>query len=1174
LINEKILPTSDFDQTLIFNIYGRYVRVYPSPTVGDGYFALSQVVVNNAAGVNIAQGKTATAVSDYSGVRPASIAVDGTLTPRLWPTLWNNNNVGRATDYWQVDLGSLEMITAVRVITRPDMPIGAWPDRNKGLRVVVLQTPTEVSNPKGTCIAMPTPIYPPGVSPNAVEKAVIDPMILDGYNPTIALNIYRGLSSNPSSFVTYGLTDSQSADAIVRIRIANLNARRAAGNMNDNDLFSQVNDVKRIKTMAAISGFDVSSEVRQYMSANIKTTATVDPVSKAVTKIEDGGKEATMKAIMSVLKQDGVDPSAGFSQTTTANANVAIPAAPDTGTWAKSVLKNLPIQATTITIPTSGGQTTITSSMTPEQKAAATKANNPNALLLTPNMSQEERAAAIAAANASQNVSNGGTRPLSQAQMDAASQTTSGDRGFSSPTMSQAAGGQGQWYMRLTSVSVGDAAQRCTEYGGRLATLEQIQNAQTKGASVSDYGWYAGVTNTVAYPHSSGTKTTTPSRSTYYVNCYGPKSPQGTSDVAPWTDRAITYPGGASYTVNDWSQRIGGDGGVAKNADGALSNPGTPLKTQEVYYVGGTQSLNREQSMTLCKNLGGTLATDGHKNAAQAAGAKWCGAGWLSDSDPRQTATGCPNPSVNGATCIGIKPSTDSVTSNKATVPSSMSPVSFPLEVVPFSTAGTVISWSQTGMDTAESCRPGQTFRTCKINGVDTPTCVNNGDTSCAQGCPAGSTEAIKPDGTMGCDTGSRVQPNCAGGSTVTNCGTSDRPNYACLTSSQTCSSVQNNQGPDSARAIVIPDDADKPKFTAIANRWLKVTSKYCDQGRHSDGSCIKRDGYIDSHYFYSYTAQNDGTGDPEIVILPVGYTKDTEECSVNKVDGIANGFNPEQCRIACVWGGVPVLQTVFFGYYRGATYNQPATKTFQPGSDYYTYSKCRQDQIGIDPLCKIQTVQIYTCPMNPPTKNTETKKVSRDQFVYLYTSARYIRITCSPSIGSDGYMNISQVIVQDINRNNIARGKPVFVTSNWGGDNKQVIVDGTTTPRSFNSGGVWHNGSNNVQPGRVAGRDYCQIDLGSNQYVTIVRIIGRAGDCGGLGDICDRRMKGMVVSAYTQAEGPNQGYAGETQSAAATAARQQFEAQTQSIHAEMQAAAARGDSQAMYNAMERLTQL
>jgi hypothetical protein len=151
-INEQTLPTSAFDQTVIFNVLGQYVRVYPSATDGDGYFALSQVVVNDAAGNNIAKGMPATAVSTYAGVAAASVAVDGTLTPRKWPDVWDNNNAGRETDYWQVDLGSVQMVTSVRVITRADMTPAAWPDRNKGLRVRVLQTTTEVASPKGTCM--------------------------------------------------------------------------------------------------------------------------------------------------------------------------------------------------------------------------------------------------------------------------------------------------------------------------------------------------------------------------------------------------------------------------------------------------------------------------------------------------------------------------------------------------------------------------------------------------------------------------------------------------------------------------------------------------------------------------------------------------------------------------------------------------------------------------------------------------------------------------------------------------------------------------------------------------------------------------------------------------------------------------------------------------------------
>ncbi|NDH69321.1 MAG: hypothetical protein EBY22_15770, partial [Gammaproteobacteria bacterium] len=50
-------------QTIQTDISGRYVRIRPSLTIGDGYLHLSQVIVTDPAGNNISNGKAAFATS-------------------------------------------------------------------------------------------------------------------------------------------------------------------------------------------------------------------------------------------------------------------------------------------------------------------------------------------------------------------------------------------------------------------------------------------------------------------------------------------------------------------------------------------------------------------------------------------------------------------------------------------------------------------------------------------------------------------------------------------------------------------------------------------------------------------------------------------------------------------------------------------------------------------------------------------------------------------------------------------------------------------------------------------------------------------------------------------------------------------------------------------------------
>jgi hypothetical protein len=124
--------------------------------------------------------------------------------------------------------------------------------------------------------------------------------------------------------------------------------------------------------------------------------------------------------------------------------------------------------------------------------------------------------------------------------------------------------------------------------------------------------------------------------------------------------------------------------------------------------------------------------------------------------------------------------------------------------------------------------------------------------------------------------------------------------------------------------------------------------------------------------------------------------------------------------------------------------------------------------------------------------------------------------------------MNLSQVIVFNQDRVNVALNASVYVTSYYDGSTpKDHLTDGATTIRSWQDGKVWHNGSNRkVSATQELMHDYCQIDLGSEHYVVAVRLLGR-GDC------CNNRMRGLIVSGYTLTDGPNKPYAGTAETAA-----------------------------------------
>lgn len=142
-VSKELLSSTVSQTTTTANvgtIYGRYVRIKPPATSGDGFLNISQVVVLDPAGINVAKNRKAYVSSLFSGSSPASIVVDGTLSSRAWPNIWHSNTATRATEFWEVDLGITQPINSIVYYGRDTTSNGGTPDRNTGVIVQVFST--------------------------------------------------------------------------------------------------------------------------------------------------------------------------------------------------------------------------------------------------------------------------------------------------------------------------------------------------------------------------------------------------------------------------------------------------------------------------------------------------------------------------------------------------------------------------------------------------------------------------------------------------------------------------------------------------------------------------------------------------------------------------------------------------------------------------------------------------------------------------------------------------------------------------------------------------------------------------------------------------------------------------------------------------------------------------
>jgi hypothetical protein len=114
----------------------------------------------------------------------------------------------------------------------------------------------------------------------------------------------------------------------------------------------------------------------------------------------------------------------------------------------------------------------------------------------------------------------------------------------------------------------------------------------------------------------------------------------------------------------------------------------------------------------------------------------------------------------------------------------------------------------------------------------------------------------------------------------------------------------------------------------------------------------------------------------------------------------------------------------------------------------------------------------------------------------------RYIRIRPSVQNG-DGWLNISQVIVNDVTLSNIAAGKLVYATSNHPEtQNPTIVVDDSRAVRDFPN--LWQSGTNDRN------KEFLEIDLGDMNFISSIQILGR-GNCRNA-QYCIDRMMGVRI--------------------------------------------------------------
>lgn len=192
------------------------------------------------------------------------------------------------------------------------------------------------------------------------------------------------------------------------------------------------------------------------------------------------------------------------------------------------------------------------------------------------------------------------------------------------------------------------AATACANLGARLATTQELQLAQQKGADWCKAGWVSDGTSPI-FPTAisqlgcgvAGVNSYLPPSGLASANCFGVKPLQKAVDsIMPWSMRPIEV----------WSLY-------------SIAGP------QEVFAVDGNYIYTLTQAASVCQSYGARVATVAEITRAQQAGAEWCHCAWTADGGayyPMQTTRAgggcgsaginyCGYPALSSVNCYGVK---------------------------------------------------------------------------------------------------------------------------------------------------------------------------------------------------------------------------------------------------------------------------------------------------------------------------------------------------------------------------------------------------------------------------------------------------------------------------------------------------------------------------------------
>jgi outer membrane lipoprotein SlyB len=121
-------------------VYGRFIRVRPPLTSGDGHLNISQIIVTDALGNNLALNRPVFGTSRHrnsAGTISAapSIVTDGKLFARASPTgTWQSATTNRNDEFLEIDLGITKPIVSITYYGSTNTSV----ERNLGVRIQIL----------------------------------------------------------------------------------------------------------------------------------------------------------------------------------------------------------------------------------------------------------------------------------------------------------------------------------------------------------------------------------------------------------------------------------------------------------------------------------------------------------------------------------------------------------------------------------------------------------------------------------------------------------------------------------------------------------------------------------------------------------------------------------------------------------------------------------------------------------------------------------------------------------------------------------------------------------------------------------------------------------------------------------------------------------------------------